>query len=165
MSLRTKFATGLLAAAVLVVSGCGNDSNAPVGSQITFSRTDISLNVADASAGGTLPCTVQYTDTPINISILDQDNNPLGKIELTINLSFAPNSSSPGLLVMELYDDANGDGRGDVLVEVPFVDETEEDGIKRVVVRLYAGCGLSYSGQLGADSGIISNVMDITVGT
>jgi len=165
MSPRMKFATAVLATALLAVTGCGNDNEVPTGGSVLINPTTLTWNVAADPA--TAVCNTSGSDydqlETYVITVLDSKGNPLGKTELRVTLTFAGNNANFPL--MWLMDDLNGDGsvtntdgtiQTDEIVNAiddpsVYVVDTDENGSKTLFIWLSLSC--PYGGFLQVYSG------------
>jgi len=166
MSPRTKFATAVLTAAVLAVTGCGNDSAAPIDGKIEIVLNELPITVGAGGgcigigAGGTTIFEVIF------IIVTDGDGRRMGKVELDIQVDWAANDFT-GVEVIRLFDDKNSDGIPDATELVSGVGssllipdaKTDETGTKQVIMQREVTPGCTFAGNFVVVSGPLSAIM------
>jgi hypothetical protein len=140
------------------LSACGpsesQNGSAVFTNTLTVSPASLAVQVpADPNTPpSTTPCTSNVPQsqivTPVQIVVRDDRGTPLGNVDISVFLDFAPGTTS-GLPTTFLVD-------GGAQVGVPYGTQTDDDGSKTVGVGFLIAPGCEYAGSLTVTSGVLS---------
>lgn len=158
---KTSFAVAY-SAMVLMLLGCnsGSDNPLPAGAQISISPANVTFDIDQEldDDGNCIYDFNRYIDQYTVISVRNSSGSPIGDADLSVQLDFGDNSFS-GVPVMELYEDANGNGVVDGIGELRsgaddplYRAQTDEfSGEAVVIVRLNVSCPYRGSMRVSSD--------------
>ena len=157
------------AAITLLLAACGNASEAPPGSEIQISPPDFITDVtAGACSGVDAAATVEARE--VTITVFGPSGNPLGDIDLHIQMDWSGSTFS-GLDVVRLYDDegaGNNNGTWDDTPEeivsaiddsVSYDTKTNANGSRTFILRKEIG-SCTFAGAMYVTSGSTNGIME-----
>ncbi|MES9993784.1 MAG: hypothetical protein ABW098_17680 [Candidatus Thiodiazotropha sp.] len=151
----------------VLLSACNNNNDQfPPGTLVTIAPESFTWTVTEAldETGRCIFSSDDYQDNFIVITVKDENDRPIGEMELQIYLSPSNSTSPPqpdNLHIFHLYDDLNNNGVVDHPQElvsgsgesIIYITETEKyHGTKSMIVRTNTSCG-GYLATLNAYAG------------
>ena len=158
--------------------GAGGGNPVPPNSTVQLNQSGITWDIGETAS----PCRVRsnpYNDHTIAISVLDPNGSPLGNVDFRVVVDLSGNTyffepappEPPGLPVLQLYEDRNGNGVVDDPEELvssntssAFKTTTDQyTGTKMVLLRVNLSC--TYRGNLHVFAGAAYGSVNVEVKT
>jgi hypothetical protein len=170
MKYSRKYSTYGLVIASMFVMACDQTGQLPNGAEVRISPSGHSIDITQVTntQGSCLFDPTLYIDTPLLLSVHDDQGSPIGEAEVSVNIEFAGNSFL-GPPVLSLYDDLNSNGVVDA--ETEYVSGREDDaytgktakfsGEKLMLLRINLSC--PYKGNIYVRSQFASNSINVEV--
>jgi len=154
----------------LLLSSCHQSEQLPGGAKVILSPTDRSIEIQEFTDenGFCLYDENFYQDTPLLITVTNDEGTPIGKTEVSVYVDYSGNTFS-GINALSLYADYNSNGVVDHPEELV---SGAEDGIYRgetgtfdgelfLLLRMNLSC--AFRGQVYAFAGSASGSMTVEV--
>lgn len=167
MQIKQNIVLTLILLSAFIMSGCEGDGDAAeLGSTLVLNPDNIDVETSQVAG-------CSFLDRLVLINANNPAGGPLGETDLFMTLDFAENTSPPGApILMALYDDTGNlpgviDANDELVSEAGdpgFSTSTNDEGVKRMMLRIQTGCS-EYEGSLTVfgSGGRLSSVLDIAV--
>ncbi len=150
--------------------GCDSSGQLPSDAEVRISPESHSIDITQVTTanGGCAFNPNNYVDTPLLLSVHDEDGSPIGEADIRVNIDYSGNTFL-GPPVLALFEDLNSNGVVDA--ETELVSSSEDDGYvgetrkysgdKHMFLRINLSC--AYKGNVHVRSQFAYRQMNVAV--